>query len=513
MGCIGIGGIGGAPVGRGCAFGGGEGAPVEIGAADGGVVGSGGEAADGEAVFGGIGYASGISTGIATGRTGVAGGYEDGNTLGGGSLPEVVVLDVSGCAVEPLTFAVAHIHDTGGEVVDDEALRVVEGVVGGRAWIRRDEDDLGLGSDGAGPLDIEGVLDQVADLAWIGGIGKGSCCVGANGDWGTVAGDERGRGGGGVAGQEEIAEGGDIVGDDAAGSGDGDGLPAAVDTGGPEGKDVIDGGEVVGADVFDQVWVPVGISPIDAELGGGFGGERAGGRASEAGARSRRGYRRFEIGDGACGGRWAQPSAGFAVFGDQATEVVERMGEEIVEGFDADDDRRQRGGNLRVAHVGDVRDAIDDEIVNLGVEGALHLGRVAAEADGHAVFGDFTNGETVAGKPIRNGGDVDLGRAEVGADLIGSEPLVVVGRVGVVLAGDKLLKRRLLSGIATEDQDQVGHGEAGTDQAAIVARVRDREGVALEGGQAGVVNALDDSDGGRKSLRSQGGRAEEGRDY
>ena len=69
--------------------------------------------------------------------------------------------------------------------------------------------------------------------------------------------------------------------------------------------------------------------------------------------------------------------------------MVEGVGEEVVEGLDADDDRSESGGNLRVAHVADVGDAFDDEVVNLGVEGALDLGGGAAEADGHAVFGDL----------------------------------------------------------------------------------------------------------------------------
>ena len=36
-----------------------------------------------------------------------------------------------------------------------------------------DEDDLRLGSDCAGPLDIEGVLEQIVERA--GGSGMGSC--------------------------------------------------------------------------------------------------------------------------------------------------------------------------------------------------------------------------------------------------------------------------------------------------------------------------------------------------
>ncbi len=53
--------------------------------------------------------------------------------------------------------------------------------------------------------------------------------------------------------------------------------------------------------------------------------------------------------------------------------MMERMREEVVQRFDADDDWRQGGGNLRVAHVADVRGAVDKQVVDLGVEGTLDL--------------------------------------------------------------------------------------------------------------------------------------------
>ena len=189
--------------------------------------------------------------------------------------------------------------------------------------------------------------------------------------------------------------------------------------------------------------------------------------------------------------------------------MVQGTGEEVVQRFDADDDRREGSGNLRVAHVADVRDALHDEVVNLGVKGGLDLGGRAAEADRHAIFCDFADRESLAGEPIGDGGNVGLGGAEVGAHLIGGEPLVVVGRVLVVLAGDEFFKGRLLGGIAAEDQDEVGHGEAGADGAAVVLRVGCGVRVALERDQAAVVNAVDDSDSGRKLLGGQDGGAKQ----
>ena len=185
------------------------------------------------------------------------------------------------------------------------------------------------------------------------------------------------------------------------------------------------------------------------------------------------------------------------------------MREEVVEGLDADDYRREGSGNLRVGHVADVSNAFDNEVVNLGVKGGLDLGGRAAETDRHAIFCDFVYGESVSGEPICDGGDVGLRGAEVGANLVGREPLVVVGRVGVVLAGHETLKGRLLSGVAAENEDQVGHGKGGTDGAAIVLRIGKRMRVSLDCDQAAFVDAVDDAKSGSKSLSGECGRAEQ----
>ena len=58
-------------------------------------------------------------------------------------------------------------------------------------------------------------------------------------------------------------------------------------------------------------------------------------------------------------------------------------GRKIVQGSDANHGRRQRGGNLRVAQVGDVLDTMDFEIVQLGVEGRADLSSGAGEVDDH----------------------------------------------------------------------------------------------------------------------------------
>ena len=196
---------------------------------------------------------------------------------------------------------------------------------------------------------------------------------------------------------------------------------------------------------------------------------------------------------------------GLAVHCDHVADMVERLGEEVVERLDAYDYGRQRGRNLRIGHVADVGFAVNNKVVNLGVEGALDLGCGAAEADGHSVVGDLRNREAMAGEPIGDGGDVCLGGAEVCADLLGRKPLMEVGRGLVILAGDELLERCLLRLVAAEDQDEVGHGEIWTHATAIVSDVRSRVRISFESYKIAFVDPIDDSYGGRKSLCGQSG--------
>ena len=157
------------------------------------------------------------------------------------------------------------------DVVDDVAFRVIEIIVRGRGRIAGDEDDLGILGDGCRPFDVKRVFQQIVDAT-------GRCGGGAGADLKrlAVAGDLDGRVPGVAGGQiEEGAEGVYIVvavgaGDvgfadiDSAGSGDGDGLASAVDAGVPQRSDVVDGGEIPGADVFNEVGGSTGHA--DAEL-------------------------------------------------------------------------------------------------------------------------------------------------------------------------------------------------------------------------------------------------------
>jgi hypothetical protein len=96
--------------------------------------------------------------------------------------------------------------------------------------------------------------------------------------------------------------------------------------------------------------------------------------------------------------------------------------------------------------------------------------------------------------------NVGLGGAEVLAYLLGSEPLMEIGRGRVVLAGHKLVEGRLLLRAAAQHQDQVGHGQVGADPAQIVPGVCRRVRIALEGHKLAFVDPIDDPYGGRELL-------------
>ena len=168
--------------------------------------------------------------------------------------------------------------------------------------------------------------------------------------------------------------------------------------------------------------------------------------------------------------------------------------------FDADDHGRKGRGDRGIAHVADVRHALDRQVVNLSVEGALDLRRRAAEADRHAVARDLGDGEPVAGEPVGDGEDVGLGGSEIFADLVRGEPLVKVGRVRVVFAGHVGVEGGLLLGAAVEHQDQVGHGQVVRHLTQIVPGVGEGMRVALERDQLGFVDTVKDAGGGHHTL-------------
>ena len=106
--------------------------------------------------------------------------------------------------------------------------------------------------------------------------------------------------------------------------------------------------------------------------------------------------------------------AGCRVVGREAVFGVRR---EVVQPDDADDGRRQRRGNPRIADIRDVPFPVDLEPMQLGVKCRPQLSRRAGKVDDRAVGVDAIDPEAVSLEPTGQRRDVGRGEAELGADL------------------------------------------------------------------------------------------------
>ena len=179
-------------------------------------------------------------------------------------------------------------------------------------------------------------------------------------------------------------------------------------------------------------------------------------------------------------------SVGVDVRGGDA--FVGRVRTEVIERGDANDDARERSGNLRVLHVGDVLCAIDVESVNLGFEGCGDLGRGAGEVDHEAAFRDVVDLKALAGEPAGDRFDVGRVGAVLLAELIGGEPVMEVGAAGLILRFDEAGESGFAVGGAIELQEHVLHRHTVADFAAVVLRVRFAANVSGERDHVGIVD-------------------------
>ena len=83
-------------------------------------------------------------------------------------------------------------------------------------------------------------------------------------------------------------------------------------------------------------------------------------------------------------------------------------------------------------------DAIHLILAHLGLKGAFHLARGAAELKRAAAAADFIHVETVVLKPPHNHVDILLGWTEPLAKLVGGQPFLEVRGCGIVLVGQQL---------------------------------------------------------------------------
>src|ERR1019366_1598631 len=275
--------------------GGRTGGVCELGAADGDVIRRRSQAVDAETVAGGSARA-GI---VAARGTGIARRDKYRDPLRGGLLPQRVVERVARAHVG---FAKAEAHaQYGRQVVVDDVLTGKIHTVGSVCAGGDHELDGGSFGHAAGPFHVEIGLHLFA-----GADNPGILTV-----------EDHLRI---VGGQTEGGTEGRYVGElDVGASGDGDGLAAAVQVGTPELRDVLDGGEIVGAE------------PARPAI-------QIGGRV-----------------------------------GHLPQHLVHRLVAEIVQRHHATDYRRQGFGDRHIGRVGEVANAGDLVLAHLDVESAFHL--------------------------------------------------------------------------------------------------------------------------------------------
>jgi hypothetical protein len=96
-------------------------------------------------------------------------------------------------------------------------------------------------------------------------------------------------------------------------------------------------------------------------------------------------------------------------------------------------------GDGNVVRGGKMRLATDHVIVNGRVEGSFDLSGGPVERNPIAAAGNLVDGEALRGEPGGKSGDIGLSDAEAVGEFFGSEPLVIVGRAGVLLLDKQLV--------------------------------------------------------------------------
>jgi hypothetical protein len=144
---------------------------------------------------------------------------------------------------------------------------------------------------------------------------------------------------------------------------------------------------------------------------------------------------------------------------------------EIMQRYDADDGWRQRRRNLWVAHVGDVSDAVDLEVMNFGVEGRADLACGAGIVDHHPVGIDRIDSKPALRKPAGDGLDIRCRRAELGPNFGRTQPVMEIGRFRIVQPINQRPERLLLGCRPSQLQQHVRQRQAIGDNAAVVRRI------------------------------------------
>jgi hypothetical protein len=193
--------------------------------------------------------------------------------------------------------------------------------------------------------------------------------------------------------------------------------------------------------------------------------------------------------------------------GVRGSRLVHRARHEVVQRHDSGYDRRQRGRNARVAHVGDVLLTVHFEIVNLGMEGLQHLAGRPGKFDHYPAGIDQIDGKAVRLEPSRDRRQVLLRQAVALSKLLCGEPVMEIRRLGLRKSIDIFVECLFLLGRAPQLEPQMLHRKAIRDRAAVVGRRRFGTGIAPERDEIVLVDLIRDESGShRRHARRGGGR-------
>ena len=118
---------------------------------------------------------------------------------------------------------------------------------------------------------------------------------------------------------------------------------------------------------------------------------------------------------------------------------------------DARDATREALGKSRRPHVRDAHAALEEHLVNLGVECSLDVRHAAGEDKSGAAGRRVLDFEAVARQPVAERGNVRVRGAEAPLEVRGREPPPEVGRRGVLLRGQEVLEGSLIP--ARQDEE------------------------------------------------------------
>ncbi len=120
--------------------------------------------------------------------------------------------------------------------------------------------------------------------------------------------------------------------------------------------------------------------------------------------------------------------------------LVQGVGRKIVQRDDTHNEGRERGGNLRVTHIGDVLFALDVQTMHFRVESFSHLAGGPGEVNNHPTGVNDIDFEVVRLQPVGDFIEISIGRAEPLSEFVCADPVMKVWRSRFLQALEELLK-------------------------------------------------------------------------